>query len=59
MAITTTNIRKIRNSLASLAMDFQSCGIIHEGKLTEAQRDEFTNDIRKIVQKLDKIILKK
>lgn len=59
MAITTTNICKIRNSLASLAMDFQSCAVIHEGKLTKVQRDEFTNDIRKIVQKLDKIIREK
>ena len=47
-------IIKLRNQLAELAMDCDSCAAIEGAKLTSTERSSIQNDLRKVVDYIDK-----
>lgn len=48
----------LRNRLASLSMEFMSYGLIREGSLSSDLREEVQKELRTVVAKLDKILIK-
>lgn len=48
----------LRNRLASLSMEFMSYGLIREDSLSSDLREEVQKELRTIVAKLDKILIK-
>lgn len=45
---------KLRNQLAELAMECDSCAAIEGAKLTSIERSRIQNDLRKVVDYIDK-----
>ena len=48
----------LRNRLASLSMEFMSYGLIREGSLSSDLREEVQKELKAVVAKLDKILIK-
>ena len=44
----------LRNQLANLAMECDSCAAIEGSKLSEAEREKIQSSIRKIINYIDK-----
>lgn len=46
----------LRNQLSSLAMECDSCAAIEDCRLTTAEREKIQNDLRKVINYIDKKI---
>ena len=47
-------IVRLRNQLANLAMECDSCAAIEGSKLTTTEREKIQSDLRKIIEYIDK-----